>query len=233
MSELARDGRQARWDAHKEERRQHIIDAAIAVVEESEPGAEVHVQQIAARAGLSRTVIYRHFADRADLDRAVQVAILDQVWELLLPQVSLDGTVPEIIERVVGSYVGWAVSHPALHRLADHDTSGAGRPLEEGLERIASQVGAIVGMALTAFGAELSDEEAAAIDPFVHGIVGSVFGSVRRWISKPDPRLSAQKLTELVSRSVWFVIDGQARTLGVEIDPTRCVEDLLADAMMA
>ncbi|MFT4287819.1 TetR/AcrR family transcriptional regulator [Nocardioides sp.] len=233
MSQGNRDGRQVRWDAHKEERRQQIIDAAIAVVEESTPGTEVHVQQIAARAGLSRTVIYRHFADRADLDRAVRLRIVEQVWELLLPRVSLDGTAPEIIERVVGSYIGWAVAHPALHRLADHDNSGSDGPLEAGLERIASRVSAVIGTALMAFGAELSEEEAAAIDPFVYGIVGSVFSSVRRWVGRPDPALSAAGLTELVSRSVWFVIDGHARTLGVEIDPTRCVEDLLADAMMA
>ena len=66
------DGRQARWDKHNQERRQVILDAAIAVVEAGEPGAEFHVQQIADRAGLSRTVVYRHFADRADLDQAIQ-----------------------------------------------------------------------------------------------------------------------------------------------------------------
>ena len=63
------DGRQLRWDSHNQARRQHILDAAIDVLADSEPGAEVHVQQIADRAGLSRTVVYRHFADRADLDK--------------------------------------------------------------------------------------------------------------------------------------------------------------------
>ena len=74
------DGRQARWDRHNQERRQRILDAAIAVVESGEPGAEVHVQQIAEQAGLSRTVVYRHFADRSDLDRAVQTAIVDDLY---------------------------------------------------------------------------------------------------------------------------------------------------------
>jgi hypothetical protein len=44
---VARDGRHARWDRHKEERRQQIIDATTAAVEEAGPGAEIHVQQIA------------------------------------------------------------------------------------------------------------------------------------------------------------------------------------------
>ncbi len=70
------DGRQARWDKHNQARRQAILDAALAVVEAGAPGAEFHVQQIADRAGLSRTVVYRHFADRADLDQAVQTEML-------------------------------------------------------------------------------------------------------------------------------------------------------------
>ena len=41
------DGRQVRWDRHNQVRRQHIIDAAIEVLGETEPGGELHVQQIA------------------------------------------------------------------------------------------------------------------------------------------------------------------------------------------
>ena len=64
-----RDGRQARWERHNQQRRRQIIDAAIEVIEEAGPGGELHVQQIATRAGVNRTVVYRYFEDRADLDR--------------------------------------------------------------------------------------------------------------------------------------------------------------------
>jgi AcrR family transcriptional regulator len=233
----ARDGRQARWDQHKEERRQQIIDAAIAVVEESGPGAEVHVQQIAERAGLSRTVVYRHFEDRADLDRAVQTSILDGFWAELMPQITLDGTVPQIIERIVGTYVHWAVAHPALHRLADHDITRvagrdeAGGPLEQGLERLAGQITQVVHLGAVALGGELSDEDRASLDPLAYGIVGGVFSSVRRWLSHPDPALTPETLVSLASQTVWFGIDGHARRLGVHIDPDRTVEDIAGDVL--
>ncbi|GAB7005629.1 TetR/AcrR family transcriptional regulator [Nocardioides sp. AN3] len=224
----ARDGRQARWDRHKEERRQQIIDAAIAVVEDSGPGAEVHVQQIAQRAGLSRTVVYRHFEDRADLDRAVQTKVLDGFWAELLPQITLDGTVPQIIERAVGTYVQWAVAHPALHQLADHDATGSG-PLEEGLDRLAGQIAQVVQVGAVALGGELTAEDRASLDPLAHGIVGAVFSAVRRWLKRPDPLLTPQTLVGLVSQTVWFGIDGHARRFGLEIDPERTVEDITAD----
>jgi AcrR family transcriptional regulator len=232
-----RDGRQARWDQHKEERRQQIIRAAIAVVEESGPGVEVHVQQIAERAGLSRTVIYRHFEDRADLDRAVQTSILDDLWARLMPEITLDGTVPQIIERAVGTYVRWAVAHPALHRLADHDVSTGGRadgshgPLEEGLERLASQVAQVVHLGALALGGRLTDEDRASLDPLAYGMIGAVFSSVRRWLAHPDPTLGPDAVIRLISQTLWFGIAGHARRFGVEIDPDRPVEEIAGEVL--
>ena len=221
------DGRQARWSKHNQERRRQIIEAAMAVIEEHPPGAEVHVQQIASRARIGRTVVYRHFEDRADLDQAVQRAIIEDLWERLLPAVNLDGTVPQIIERIVSTYVDWAVAHPALHRMVDHDTS-LGGPLEQGLEKIAGQIAQVIAIAIDAMGARPTAEEAAALDPLVYGLVGAVFNAVRRWVARPDSTLTPPRLTALTSRSVWFVLDGHARDLGVEIDPDRNVQELLA-----
>lgn len=223
------DGRQARWDRHNQERRQVILDAAIAVVEESEPGAEIHVQQIAERAGLSRTVVYRHFDDRADLDRAVQSEILEGLWSLLLPSVTLDGTIPQIVERIVSTYVGWAVAHPSLHKLAELDTSRDGNgPLQQGLERIAEQVAALIVTAVDTLAVDVTDEERAAIDPLVFGLVGAVFGAVRRWMSKPDRVPPAEVLVELTTQSVWHILRGHGETLGVELLADQPVQELLA-----
>lgn len=233
--ERPRDGRQARWDQHKEQRRRQIIDAAIAVVEQHPPGAEIRVQQIAERAGLSRTVVYRHFADRADLDRAVQTAILDEFWGELLPRLTLEGTVPEIIERVVGTYVRWADAHPSLHQLAAHDVGGRDEvvgPLEAGLERLAGQVAQIVHLGAVGLGGRLTREDADALDPLAYGIVGAVFSAVRRWLTRPSRVLAPDALIQLVSETVWYAIDGHARRLGVVIDPARPVNEI-ADRVLA
>jgi len=73
------DGRSLRWAKHNRQRREAIIDAAITVIEEQRPGAEVHVAQIAQRAAMGRPAVYRHFADRAELDRAVRQRIADML----------------------------------------------------------------------------------------------------------------------------------------------------------
>jgi hypothetical protein len=64
-----------------------------------------------------------------------------------------------------------------------------------------------------------------------HGIVGAVFSSVRRWLSRPAPTLSPDALIDLVSQTVWFGIAGHARRFGLEIDPDRTVEEITADVL--
>jgi len=222
------DGRQARWTRHNEERREQIIAAAVEVIAEGEPGAELHVQQIAARAGVNRTVVYRYFSDRADLDLAIQQAIVAQLWERLLPSIVLEGTVPQIIDRIIGTYVSWAVDHPALHHVVDHDYgSGA---LEKALDEIAAEVGQVISFAISAFGEAVEFDED-DLEPLTHGIVGAVFGSVRRWLNRPQKTLTAERLQQVMSQSMWFVIEGHARSYGVVLDPDKPVAEMLAGAI--
>jgi AcrR family transcriptional regulator len=226
------DGRQLRWDRHNQARRRTILDAAVAVLEESPSGEHIHVQQIAARAGLGRTVVYRHFTDRADLDRAVQGVVLDMLAAELLPEVTLDGTIEQIIRRIVGTYVRWTVAHPSLHRFAEHDVPGAAgaSALEVAVVRIASQVEELIEAGAAQLGVGLTDDDAAALDPLVFGLVGAVFSATRRWLARTERRPDPDEFVVLLSDSVWHMIDGHARRLGLELDPHVGVETLFASA---
>lgn len=227
------DGRQARWDRHNHERQQHIVAAAIAVIEENEPGTQIHLQQIADRAGLSRSVIYRHFADRADLDRAVLTAVVDGLADELLPAVTLDGTIPDIIERVISRYVGWAAAHPSLHRLAESDpVTPTDGPLQRGLERISEKVLSVLLTALDTLAGPLPDDERTLIDPLSYGLVGAVFTAVRRWLTLGADRPSAATLVGSLTDSVWYLIEGHARSLGIRLPLDQPVQSLLEQASL-
>ena len=225
------DGRQARWQAHNEERRRRVIEAALEVIEASEPGAELHVQAVAERAGLSRSVVYRLFADRGELDRAIQGRILDDLLARLEPALNLQGSLEEIIERTVRAYVGWALAHPALHRMADHDTGGDGvGPLQQRLDAIGER---IRGLLLTAFeilGARLTPADRRAAEVLVNGLVAGIFGAVRSWVIDPGS-LSADALAQLLSRSVLPAIEVHARALGITVRSDEPVEVLIAEAL--
>ena len=225
------DGRQARWDRHNEVRRQHIIDAAIEVLSESEPGVEVHVQQIADRAGLSRTVVYRHFSDRADLDAAVQGAVLVLLRGELVPALSFEGTPVEIIRRIVSTYIGWAAAHPSLHEFAQADPPGGSGLMERAIAQIAGQVEDLINAGVDVLHVQLDEDEVSALDPLVFGLVGAVFTSVRRWLSGPERRPPVDKFVDLVTEAIWLQIAGMALARGVELDPDTPVEHLLEAAL--
>lgn len=225
------DGRQARWEQHNLERRRVILTAAIEVIEETAPGHEVNVAAIAERAGVGRTVIYRHFTDRSELDREIRVAILDDVWARLLPALSLEGSILQIIERVVAAYVGWAAEHPALHRVAGAAEADDDNPLEQGLSMIAGRVAELIETAVDLLRLDLTGEQRAALDPLAHGLVGAVFGAVRRWLSRPVREPSAEVLVQLTTASVWYLLHGHARALGVDLKAGQPIEELLASAL--
>jgi AcrR family transcriptional regulator len=220
-----KDGRQARWARHNEQRRQQIVSAAVELIGESEPGAEVHVQQIAERAGVNRTVVYRYFTERADLDLAIQQAIIDHLWERLMPAVSLEGTVPEMIDRIVGTYVDWAAAHPSLHQAVDRD-HGGGAVLEQAIDDLAADITQVISFLLAGVGTgvALDTDE---LDALVHGVIGAVFGAVRRWLHRPNRVLSPERLRDMMSQSAWFLVEGNARSIGVVIDPDRSIAEMI------
>ncbi|CAN5452682.1 TetR/AcrR family transcriptional regulator [soil metagenome] len=226
----ATDGRQARWAKHNQQRRLTILAAAVDVLEAEPVGADVHVHQIAAKAGLNRTVVYRHFTDRADLDTAIRHHIIDDLTGVLTPAVNLDGSVNEVIRRIISTYVDWTVSHPALHAFA---VLGGDGPFQHGTDQIAQQLTELLELAIALLGAELDESERALVDPLAHGLVGAVFGTVRRWVTREPMEPSAYRLSELLTMSVWNLLDGHARRLGLEIDPDLPLTALFASADVA
>ena len=75
------DRRTTRWDAHRAARRAELVDAAIVAIRRH--GAGVGMDEVAAQAGTSKTVVYRHFTDRTEL----YVAVCARVAEVLVGQV--------------------------------------------------------------------------------------------------------------------------------------------------
>ncbi|MFL6160365.1 MAG: TetR/AcrR family transcriptional regulator [Marmoricola sp.] len=229
------DGRDERWAAHREERREHILEAAITVIEATPEGEEIHVRQIANEAGLGRAVLYRHFVDRADLDRAVQKRILEMLMDRLVPQFELSGTIEEIIERIVYAYVAWAAEHPALHRIGAAESQDAERlgDVIQATEQIGGLISMLVTSGATLLAVDLTDEDEQILDPLVFGIVGQAVGTVRFWLARETRVPSVDVLARHLARSVWFQISGHAQDRGIDLDPKTSLDELILGSIRA
>lgn len=233
MDDQGTDRRQSRWDRHHLTRREHILDAALEVLEDAAPGAEVRVRHVAQAAGLSRTVVYRYFSDRAQLDIAVRARIIEQLRGELVPALSLDGTPIDIIRRIVTAYAGWVSAHPALHRFAEQEVPvrGSTSQMEAAIEQVARQIEDILGVGVQVLGAELDADDRAALDPLVFGLVGFGITAVRRWVSRPVREPAAPQFVERLTEGLFLQIAGMAAARGVDLAPDVGVEQLLAAAL--
>lgn len=223
--EYGGDGRRLRWLAHNQARRRVIIDAAIRVLERSEPGEDIQVQLIAEEAGLARTVLYRHFHDRVDLDLAVQQKICKDLGELLLKSLSYDGRPVDIIRSVVQGVVNWAVEHPTLFWFIELELPGPGpHPLSESIEQIAEQIEALMNTVVEFYGVELTANDRAGLDPWVFGLIGAVFSGVKRWRSRLEITPSADAFARMLAETIWVQIDGMARARGIDVPDVPLIE---------
>jgi AcrR family transcriptional regulator len=219
------DGRSLRWRKHNAARRQTIIDAAIAVLERQAPGEDVQIHAISEESGVARTVMYRHFADRADLDRAVQTEICERMGAELLPALAFDGTPAEIINRIVDTIVHWCVDHPALFWFAERDLSGWGpNPLAEAFEKIAGAIEAIMDTVVGYVGVELSQDDRDGLDPWVFGMIGAALTAIRRWLSRETRVPDVDVFIGILSESIWLQINGMALSRGIELPDARVVD---------
>lgn len=63
------DRRRERWREHRQARRAELVEAAVRAI--GRKGHDVGMDDIAAEAGISKPVLYRHFSDKSELYLAV------------------------------------------------------------------------------------------------------------------------------------------------------------------
>jgi len=216
VNQAESDGRTTRWTDHKVERREQVLEAAVAEI--AEQGSGVGVQQIAARADIPRSAVYRIFTDRSDLDEQIRARIIDRLMSDLAPALTPQGTVEQAIARAVDAYLGWIVDAPRLHQFlrtgsATRRTVGS-RVVTGTRTAIAVQLSDLLEALLRNLG-----KDATATESIAFGLIGLVDASVNRWLGSSTPTTTSDQLAAFLTTSIWQVLDGNLRRLDVTIDP--------------
>lgn len=215
-----RDGRNARWDEHREQRRRLILDAAIAVVSEAPPGAELRLHDVAERVGLVRTVVQRHFGGRLQLTRAVQADVLEQAFALITRPVDLTQTLYAVAHSLVGETVRWVVGNPSLHALVERELGdGEQSELNRASTRYAGFLVQVVAGVAAGRGMTLDDGQMAATHLLFVGVAGHVRAAVAYWASEEAHTLDADALERLLTATIVGMVIRHAATLELELDP--------------
>lgn len=225
----APSGRAARWQEHNAQRRERVVMAAIRVIESSPSGAELSVQKVADEAGLVRTVIYRHFDGKPELVRTVQAHIVGELRDSLDAELRLDRSLQQIINAAVATYVAWADKNPNLYATIEREIDD-GKPSELSIavEHIAQRLLAMVRLGADMMEMEIRGVDYAMLETVAYGMIGQIRGTVSHWIRTMPRQPSATDLATILSRSLWFQMAGQAKDIGIELNPSTALRELFA-----
>ncbi|WP_308817299.1 TetR family transcriptional regulator [Pseudonocardia alni] len=230
-----RDRRDSRWDTHREQRRVALVGSAIGAIRRH--GAGIGMDEIAASAGTSKTVVYRHFGDRAGLYTAICESVagvlLAEVRRATAEALSDAGRGPRAaVAAGIDAYLRLIEIDPELYRFvvqrplltqgatrraptADTGRTETSDPVNDLVTVIGDEVAVVIAGNLgTAAGAGTDPGAAARI--WGHAVVGLVRGAADDWLARPDgtPRERiAAHLTDLA----WSGLSGLASHVQQEV----------------
>ncbi|MEV5242517.1 TetR family transcriptional regulator [Streptomyces cinnamoneus] len=173
-----------------EQRRRELLEAADRVVLRDGPGASMNA--IAAEAGITKPILYRHFGDKGGLYRALAVRHTDALLSGLRAALDAPAGRRERVEATLDSYLAAIEARPQVYRFLMHPDEA--RPGDPGFD-----VGRHSAPLLRRMGEELAlvitervdlgpdgDELARA---WGHGIVGMMHAAGDWWLrERPCPR---------------------------------------------
>lgn len=202
------DGRSRRWDEHKLARRAELVDAAVVAIDRH--GPMVGIAEIAAEAGVSKPVLYRHFTDKADLINAVGMWGANAVLDTLVPILLSEQSIQARTKQGVDAYLGLIEQHPQVFLLlVEHPNQGD--PLADGKELIAAALARTMGDALREAGAD-----AGGAETWAHGLVGLGLSTGAFWLRRQT--LTRAAASRYLSAFVWHAFEGIATEHGVQLD---------------
>jgi AcrR family transcriptional regulator len=185
--------------------RERIVDAAIELVRERS-FAELTVGEVMDRAGLERTIFYRHFANVGALLLSVGREALDELYEAQVQLVAGGASDADAVRAALALPVRVYRRHGPLLR-AVSEAIASGQLVAIDGEAIRRRFDALVATALRDAGAEIADPEetARALNLLNESYLLDAFGR--------EPRVSAEAATETLTE-IWSPLLGAATAGG-------------------
>jgi AcrR family transcriptional regulator len=201
---VTRDRRGSRWDAHRVARRAELVDAAILAIRAH--GAGVGMDDVAAQAATSKTVVYRHFTDRTEL----YVAVCERVAGVLADGVrgAMDRAAHPREKAAAGieAYLRLIEHDPEVYRFVVHrplgDRALAEDPVADLVTLVGDQAAAVIAAQLTRTG---KDTDAATT--WGHAVVGLVRGAGDNWLARPAG-VTRDELAAHLTDLAWAGLSG-------------------------
>ncbi|MFF1881757.1 TetR family transcriptional regulator [Pseudarthrobacter sp. NPDC058196] len=181
------DGRSARWQSHREERRRELIKQARRAVHAL--GSDASMEEIATAAGTSKSVFYRYFGDKAGLQQAVGEVVLSQMQNRIKEAAQSALTPREGLLAMVSAYLQMADTSPSVYAFvtsyAPAESTGQSSPAT-GAGALGHFFDAIADMIAAPMRSHLGEVGETVIGFWPRAAIGLVRNAGEQWLSTPD-----------------------------------------------
>lgn len=172
------DGRATRWETHNAERRRELIAATLRAIRTH--GPNLGMDDIAAAAGTSKTVFYRHFGDKIGLYRGVVEWVHDFIWKRL-PLAEAEQIEPrELVRRLADAYLSVVERDPDIYQFVITRPQGE-TPVDDPVVGITTRIGNELSSAFATW-LRTNDLDDQPANTWGHGVVGFIWAVADRWI---------------------------------------------------
>lgn len=197
------DGRKRRWRDHKIARREELVEGTLTAIRTR--GRDVGMDEIASEIGVSKTVLYRYFADKSDLTSATMTS---WVGSVLAPRmyaaIGADMDEYELVRVAITAYVDTVAADTEVYLYVMANNSDANRDVVAESERmIAEALSTVLGVRLR----QMEMDSGGAL-PWAYAIVGAVQLATHWWISNRS--MSAEDLIDYLVMMTWGGVTGIA-----------------------
>lgn len=204
---VKQDGRKRRWHDHKIARRNELVDGTINAIRTR--GHDIGMDEIASEIGVSKTVLYRYFADKNDLTTATMMRYVEQILApRIYAAVAEDLDEYELARVAISTYVETVGEDPNIYLYVMSNGSSASRDVVADSERmIAELVATVLGERL-----RVMEMDSGGSIPWAYGIVGGIQLATHWWISNQS--MTAEDLIDYLTMMVWGGMKGIASAGG-------------------
>jgi AcrR family transcriptional regulator len=187
---------------HREQRRAVLVQAAMRAIRQH--GPDVAMDDIAAEAGVSKPILYRHFLDKGDLYMAVSETATEQLRDVLLSGLSSEVDPRTLLRRVIEAYLTFIEREPELYRFVVRH-SFPDRPLPR--DPVTTNAALIAGALATIFADQLRSQglDTGGAQTWAHAGVGMVQAAGDWWLQ--DRALSREQLRDYLLMIAWGALD--------------------------